>query len=526
VNGATGGGAATMRPSPDGLGEVLRVTRPTDGSLVGELAVTSPHEVPFRVARARAVQEGWASLGPRDRARRLRGLLEAMGGRAREIEDTIVAETGKPRSEALMELITVTDQLRFYLERAPSFLGARGVSTGWLAWKKAHVVRQPLGVIGVISPWNHPFILSMTPVLTALFAGNAVVLKPSEYAPYTGLLAEDLARDAGLPQELVQVVVGGGATGEALVRGGVDKVFFTGGPENAVSVLAAAADALTPAVLELGGKDAAIVLEDADLARAARGIVWGAFMNAGQTCIAVERAYVVEEVFDAFVREVLAQVRRLKAGSMPGHSVGPMTTTAQLRLVEEHLEDAVARGATVLAGGGRTDPASNVLEPTVLTDLDPGCLVLNDETFGPLLPILPVKDGEEALRRANASDYGLSASVWTGTRSRGVEMARRIRAGSVCVNDALVHYGIPGLPFGGVGRSGYGRSKGLEGLAELTRTQSVVVDRLGLKREPWWFPYTRVSERLLRSMFLLRCKGLVRGLPSLALSFLRRRKGP
>jgi acyl-CoA reductase-like NAD-dependent aldehyde dehydrogenase len=519
-------GSAPRWPSPDGWGEIIRVTRPTDGSLVGELAVTSPHEVPRRVARGRAVQKGWASLTAGDRVRHLRGLLEALGGRAREIEETIVAETGKPRTEALLELLTVTDQLRYYLKNASPFLKPRRVSTGWLVWKRAMMVREPLGVIGVISPWNHPFVVSMTPVMTALFGGNAVVLKPSEHAPYTGLLAEDLARDAGLPNDLVQVVVGGAATGEALVRGGVDKIFFTGGAGTAVSVLAAAAESLTPVALELGGKDAAVVLEDADLERAARGIVWGAFMNAGQTCLSVERAYVVEEVFDAFLREVLAQVRQLKVGSTPGLSMGPMTTTAQLSLVEEHLADAVSRGAVVVAGGGRTDPASNVLEPTVLTNLDPGSLVLTEETFGPLLPLIPVKDSEEAVLRANGGDFGLSASVWTRDRSRGLDMARRIRAGSVCVNDALVHYAIPGLPFGGVGKSGYGRSKGLDGLAALTRTRSVVTDWLGLKREPWWFPYSRASERLLRNVFLLRWKGVIRGLPRLAASFLKRAAGP
>ena len=517
-------GSAPTWPSPDGWGEIIRVTRPTDGSLVGELAVTSPHEVPRRVARGRAVQEGWASLTVGDRVRHLRGLLEALGGRAREIEETIVAETGKPRTEALLELVTVTDQLRYYLKNASPFLKPRRVSTGWLVWKRAMMVREPLGVIGVISPWNHPFVVSMTPVITALFGGNAVVLKPSEHAPYTGLLAEDLARDAGLPEDLVQVVVGAGATGEALVRAGIDKVFFTGGGEAATSVLAAAAESLTPAVLELGGKDAAIVLEDADLERAARGVVWGAFTNAGQTCIAVERAFVVEEVFDAFLREVLAQVRKLKAGTTPGLSVGPMTTDDQLLRVEEQLDDAVARGAVVVAGGSRTDPASNVLEPTVLTNLDPGSLVLAEETFGPLLPLIPVKDSEEAVRMANGVDFGLSASVWTRDRSRGMALAGRLRVGSVCVNDALVHYGIPGLPVGGVGRSGYGRSKGLEGLAELTRTRSVVTDRLGLKREPWWFPYTRASERTLRNVFLLRWKGVMGGLSRLAASFLRRRK--
>jgi acyl-CoA reductase-like NAD-dependent aldehyde dehydrogenase len=513
------------RPAPDGWVEVLRVTRPTDGTLVGELAVTSPNEVPRRVDRARAVQVGWASLTPRDRARRLRGLLEAVGAREREIQETIVAETGKPRTEALLELVTVTDLLRYYLRTAPSFLKPRNVSTGWLVWKRALILREPFGVVGVISPWNHPFVLSMTPVVTALFGGNAAVLKPSEHAPYTGLLAEDLARDAGLPEDLVQVVVGGGATGEALVRAGVDKVFFTGGADAARSLLRSAAESLTPVVLELGGKDAAIVLEDADLERAARGIVWGAFMNAGQTCIGVERAYVVEEVFDAFVREVLALVRKLKVGSTQGVSMGPMTTPAQLRRVEEHVDDAVSRGAVVVAGGGRTDPASNVLEPTVLTDLDPDSLVLRDETFGPVLPLMPVRDSEEAVQRANGGDFGLSASVWTRDRARGLEIARRLRTGSVCVNDVLVNYSIPGLPFGGVGRSGYGRSKGMEGLAELTRTQGVAVDRLGLKREPWWFPYSRASERMIRGVLLLRWKGAARAIPRLAATFLRRTTG-
>ena len=512
-------------PSPDGWAEVIRVIRPTDGSLVGELAVTSGHEVARRVARARVVQRGWGSLEPKDRIRRLRGFLEALGARAEEIEETVVAETGKPRTEALLEVMTVTEQLRYYLRAAPSFLKPRRVSTGWLAWKGASIQRDPLGVIGVISPWNHPFALSMTPVLSALFGGNAAVLKPSEHTPYTGLLAEDLARDAGLPDDLVQVVIGGGSTGEALVRAGVDKILFTGAAETGRSVLAVAAESLTPVVLELGGNDPAIVLEDADLERTARGIVWGSFMNAGQNCMAVERAYVVERVFDAFLREILAQVRKLRVGATSRSSVGPMATAAQLRRVEEHLEDAVSRGAVVVVGGGRTDPASNVVEPTVLTNVDTGSLLMLEETFGPVLPLIPVKDAEEALKLANSGDFGLSASVWTQDRSRGRELARSIRAGSVCVNDVLVQYALAGLPFGGTGESGYGRSNGLEGLGEVTRTRSVVVDRLGLKRELWWFPYSRVSERLLRSLFLLRWKGWLRGLPRLVASLVKRGPG-
>jgi len=505
--------------------QVIRVIRPTDGSLVGELAATPRQAVPSKVARTRSVQEGWASLDPGDRVRRLRGLLDAIGSRTREIEETIVAETGKPRAEALVEVITVLDLLRFYLRKAPSFLARKRASAGWLLWKEAFTVREPLGVVGIISPWNYPFILSMTPVVTALFGGNGAVLKPSELTPYTGLLAEDLAREAGLPEGLVQVIVGTGSVGAALVGSGVDKVVFTGGTDTGRRVLAAAADTLTPAVLELGGKDAAIVLEDADLERAARGVLWGAFQNAGQTCISVERVFVVEEVYDRFLKQLLTEVRRIRAGSTPGVDMGPMVMAEQLYRVEAHLQDALDRGGKVVAGGHRADPASNVFHPTILTDLHRGADVLQEETFGPLLPVVPVRDQEEAVRRANETRYGLSASVWTRDRRRGMEVAGRLRAGGVTVNDALVHYGIPALPFGGVGESGFGRTRGLEGLAEMTRTRTIVVDRLGLKREPWWFPYSRVTERILWATLLFRWKGGLRGLVSGTVALVRKKRG-
>ncbi len=523
MTGSTSGaqrGSASLGGDP----EVIRVLRPSDGSLVGELAVTPVHRVPQRVARTRVVQEGWASLSARDRQRRLRGLLTAIGGRTQEIEDTIVAETGKPRIEATIEVTTVVEHLRYHLKHASALFRTQRVSTGWMVWKTAFIQREPLGVVGVISPWNYPFILAMNPTMTALFGGNGVVLKPSEFTPYSGLLVEELVRDAGLPEGLVQVVIGGGATGEALVRSGVDKVFFTGGSHTGRSVLAAAAESLTPVVLELGGKDPAIVLEDADLERAARGIVWGGLLNAGQTCISIERVYVVEEVFDAFLREALTQVRKLRTGSTNGVEVGPMTTPAQLRWVEDQLAEAVEGGATVVTGGNRTDPASNVLEPTILTNLDPDSGILRRETFGPVLPVIQVKDGEEAVEKANGIPLGLSASVWTKDRSRGISLAQRLRVGAVCINDALVHFGVPSLPFGGVGESGFGRSNGEEGLKEMTRTRSVLVDRLGLKREPWWFPYSRGTERMLKGALLYRLKGGVRGFLAGATHVLRKRR--
>lgn len=501
--------------------EVIRVLRPADGSLVGELAVTPSQDVSRRVARGRSVQTGWASLTPRDRARRLSALLTVMEVHAKEVEDTIVAETGKPRLEAVAEFTATVDLVRYYLKTAAAFLKPKRVGTGWMVWKKGRILREPWGVVGIIAPWNFPFLLSMNPTATALFGGNAVVLKPSEFSPYSGLLVEDLARDAGLPEDLVQVVIGTGTTGEALVRSGVDKVFFTGGSETGKKVMAAASDTLTPVALELGGKDAAIVLEDADLDRTVPGVVWGAFQNAGQACLSIERVFVEESIYDSFLRGVLAEVRRVRAGSNGGVDVGPLTTDQQLKKVEKVLAEATKRGAAVLVGGTRTDPASNVLQPTVITDLPSGTALLNEETFGPVIPIVPVKDAEEAVKRTNEVPYGLGASVWTGDKKRGEALAARLQAGGVCVNDVISIYGVPSLPFGGVARSGFGRSKGEEGLAEMTRSRSVLVDRFGLKREPWWFPYSKESERLTRAGMVFRLKGGLKGLLAAAWFLLR-----
>jgi acyl-CoA reductase-like NAD-dependent aldehyde dehydrogenase len=289
--------------------------------------------------------------------------------------------------------------------------------------------------------------------------------------------------------------------------------------------MAAAAESLTPVVLELGGKDAAIVLEDADLERAARGILWGAFQNAGQTCISVERVFVVEEVHDLFLKQLLDEIRKLKAGSTPGVDVGPIVVPHQLTKVEAQLQEALDRGGRVLAGGHRADPASNVFHPTLLADVHGASEVLHEETFGPILPVVRVRDQEEAIRRTNETRYGLSASVWTGDRRRGLDVAGRLRVGGVTVNDVLVHYGIPGLPFGGVGDSGFGRTRGLDGLAEVTRTRVTVVDRLGLPREPWWFPYSRATETLLWATLVSRWKRGFRGLVAGTVDLVRRKRG-
>jgi acyl-CoA reductase-like NAD-dependent aldehyde dehydrogenase len=374
------------------------------------------------------------------------------------------------------------------------------ISTGWMVGKSAYTYREPYGVIGVITPWNYPFLLVADTVAAALFTGNSVVVKPSEFTPFSAMKLRDLCREAGLADGLVEIVTGDDHTGMALVESGVDKVVFSGSSHNGRKVMAAAARSLTPVALELSGKDPAIVLDDADLERAARGVVYGAFYNAGQTCISTERVLVMDGIYDEFVERVTELTRDLRAGTEGDYDVGPMVTPQQLRVVESHLADALARGARVTVGGERLAPESNVFLPTVLVDVDQSMRVVWEETFGPLLPVMRVRDEEEAVRLANVSPFGLFASVWTEDREHGEEVAERLKAGGVSVNDTLSHYGVPGLPMGGVGESGFGRRRGAAGLEELCRTRSVLVHRTGLSRELWWFPYTERGTRLMRAL--------------------------
>jgi succinate-semialdehyde dehydrogenase/glutarate-semialdehyde dehydrogenase len=498
---------------------VLEVRRPSDGSVLGRVPVQGPAEVAEAVARARRIQAEWAAFPTEDRIRRMRALLPALAEAREEIAETIRAETGKPELEAYAEVAVIADLLRHYVATARAVLKPRKVSTGWLLGKRAAVYREPYGVVAVISPWNYPFILVMDPVISALFAGNAAIVKPSEFTPLTALAAQKLFERAHLPNGLVQVVTGDGTTGAALVGADVDKISFTGSTTTGRRVMEAAARRLTPVTMELGGKDPAIVLEDADLERAAAGIAFGAFFNAGQTCISVERVYVVESVYEAFADRISAVTRSLRAGSADGVDVGPMTTAPQLEIVEAQLHDALERGARPVAGGSRADPASNVMLPTVLVDVDPESTLMTNETFGPLLPLMRVRDEEAAIEQANRGAFGLFASVWTRDVERGMAVARRLRAGGVSVNDVLTHYAVPGLPMGGVGQSGFGRNRGDEGLREMSRTRSMLVHRWGRRREVFWFPYGSRKLETVRALVEWRTGG---GLGRLLRSFLGR----
>ncbi len=471
----------------------IDVHDPRSGTIIGSIPDQGPAEVAEAVADARDAFTRWGRLSFVERTEHLLRVRDQLLDRVDEVTDVIVRETGKLPAEALVnEVMVVTETIAYYAKHGAKALKPERARTGMLGHKRATRTFEPMGVVGVISPWNYPFTLSMTPVVTALFAGNTVVLKPSEITPFTGLLIGDLFADtaAGGPYEgIVQVVTGGGATGEALVRAGVQRVCFTGSARTGRKVMAAAADTLTPVLLELGGKDPMIVCADADLDRASAGAVWGAFQNCGQTCASVERVYVEAPVYDDFVDRVVERTRAIRQGVGPSSDLGSMTFPPQLETVERHLVDALAKGARALTGGRRVPGREGLwFEPTVLVDVDHDMEIMRDETFGPVLPIMKVGDTDEALRLANDSTYGLNSSVWTRDLAKGEAIARRIEAGNVCVNDAIVSYGVADLPFGGVKESGIGRVHGLQALREFSVAKSVLVDRGGLSREPWWFP--------------------------------------
>jgi succinate-semialdehyde dehydrogenase/glutarate-semialdehyde dehydrogenase len=454
------------------------------------------------VERARAAQRAWGALPPRERARQMRGVRRVLVRRMDALVETIRAETGKPAVEALAHEVTIVAGLiRSYERRAPRVLRARRVRMGPLMLtRRGTKLYEPFGVVGVISPWNYPFSLPAIPVVSALFAGNAVVLKPSEVTPRCGDWVADLVRE-GLPDhpDLVQVVHGMGDVGAALVRSGVDKLVFIGSTETGKKVLQGAAERLTPVVMELGANDVAIVCEDADLERAAAGVVWGAMANAGQVCMSVERALVPDAIYDRFAAAVAAEMGRLRVGAGDDADVGRLIFPRQRDIIQRTVDDAAAHGARIAAGGrSREEGGAVFYEPTLILEAT-GEMELNRcETFGPVLPLVRVRDEEEAVRLANEGPFGLNASVWTRSPARGLRIARRIPAGMVIVNDALANFGIPELPYGGVRQSGFGRMMGDEGLLEFSQIKAVAETRLPLRRELTWFPYRPKTYALLR----------------------------
>jgi acyl-CoA reductase-like NAD-dependent aldehyde dehydrogenase len=490
----------------------LRVTNPATGELVAEVPGSTPADVEAAFARARAAQPAWAAAGFGERARQLRKLARALRDDD-GLVDTLVAENGKPRYEAeLIEVFYTLELTRFYTGRA----GRRALRDDLrqpliFANKRARVSYHARGVVGVIGPWNFPLLNNFADCLAPLVAGNAVVLKPSQHTPLTSLRVAEIWRQAGLPADVFQVVAGAGGVGEA-VANAADMVFFTGSAEAGRKVAQSAAARLVPAVLELGGTSAMIVLADADLPRAAQAAVWSGFAGSGQVCIRTERVLVEAAVADRFVELTAAEIRKLRQGvpprgaDTPEIDVGAITFAPQIERAERHIADALARGARVVTGGGpRTDLGpGRFFGPTLIADATPEMAVMREETFGPVLPVMRVRDAEEAIRIANESPMGLSGSVWSGDVERARALAQRLEAGSVCVNDVLFNYFVVEAPLGGVKRSGIGFRHGGEALRQFCRVETVVEDHplLGwlspfLARQ-LTFPYRRRTQRLLR----------------------------
>jgi len=478
-----------------------RLKNPVTLEPVGEFDAQNETEVSAALECARKAQPAWASLGFDARGRYLQRAVQHLIARQDDFVETIVAETGKPAVEAYAsEIVASCDVLTFYAKRARRILADRTVPVHLVKNKKLRISYRPLGVVGIITPWNFPFLLSLNPTAQALMAGNAVLLKPSEVTAFSGQLLQELFEAAGLPEGVFQVLLGDGETGRALCESGVDKISFTGSVDTGRKVGEICGRNLVPCTLELGGKDPMVVCADADLERAANGAVFGAFANSGQVCISTERVYVVDEVADDFTAKVVEKTAALRQGEGGEIDVGAMVTPGQLEIVERQVADAVAKGARVLAGG-RRNPAYPGLffEPTVLADVNHEMEVMRQETFGPVLPIMRVRDEEEALSRANDSRYGLNANVWTRDKRKGVEMAKAIDAGAVVVNDCMVVYGVTEAPFGGRKDSGIGQVNGEVGLRSYCHAQAILVDRFGGKAESSWYPHTgRKLDRMKR----------------------------
>jgi acyl-CoA reductase-like NAD-dependent aldehyde dehydrogenase len=496
-----------------GSADSIVVENPATGEAIATLAACTPEQLAEMVARARRAQPAWEALGFEGRGRILRRMQKWVLDNAERFLDTLVSETGKTREDAaLAELNYAATSFGFWAKKASRYLADERVKTAnpLLFGRKIIIRYEPVGVVGVIGPWNYPFTNTIGDAIPALAAGNAVVVKPSSVTPLTSLLIEEGFRACGIPDDVFQVAVGRGALGSDLIDE-VDAVMFTGSTETGKLVMERAARTLTPVSLELGGKDPMVVLADADVERAANAAVYFSMQNAGQTCISVERVYVEEPIYDQFTNLVAEKTRQLRQG-VPGSfgsvEIGSFINPPQAEIVEAHVKDAVDRGAKILAGGHRGIGPGTFYEPTVLADVTHDMECMREETFGPTLPIMKVADADEAIRLANDTPYGLQASVYTRDIAKGEAVARRIEAGAVAVNDTSSNYFALEAPMGGWKTSGLGVRHGPEGIRKYTKRQTIMLTRFAPKKDLYMFPYRAgTSKMLVRALKLLYGRG-------------------
>jgi acyl-CoA reductase-like NAD-dependent aldehyde dehydrogenase len=481
--------------------DTLPSINPATGEVLAHFERTPVSLLPEIVSHARIAQAVWANLPLRDRCAKLRVLRERIMALRIGLADAVVRESGKPRVEALFaDIFVALDSAEYWSRNAADALRTRRVphhSTAAKA-KRGYLAYDPLGVIAIISSWNYPLAIPLSQIIPAIAAGNAVVCKTSDFTPQCGALIEKLFIDAGFPNDLVKIVQGGGEVGQALIDASPDKVMFTGSVATGRRVAEACAKTLIPSVLELGGKDAMIVLADADLEVASSAAVWGSYTNCGQVCLSVERLFVEQGAAEKFIALCVEKTKKLHIGpgSDSATDVGPLIRPHHVKRMIDLLDDAVSRGANVLCGGSaRPDLGPNFFEPTVIAGVDSSMKLFQEETFGPILAIRVVKDAKEAIAQANDSPFALAASIWTREKSRGMAIASELRAGAVMVNDAISYFGIAEAPHGGCGASGWGRTHGKAGLLEMVPMKYIDVDGLPRSEKPWWYRYGLDLER-------------------------------
>lgn len=484
--------------------EQLIVVSPATGEQVGTAPVLDAAAVAELAGRARAAQPGWQAMGFDGRSLVLRRMQRWLAKHGPEVIETVQAETGRIFEDTVLELLYPLAALGYWAKHAKKYLGEHRVTPNspFLAGKKLRARYEPYGLIGVIAPWNFPITIGFGDCIPALAAGNAVILKPSEFTPLSIEIVRRGLLECGLPEDVFQVATGAGATGAALVDE-VDMVMFTGSTATGRKIGIRAAERLIPAALELGGKDPMIVLADANLERAANLTVYGSLVNSGQVCLSTERVYVEAQVYDEFVDLVTTKVERLRQGVpvAPGAvDVGAIITPAQLEIIDSQVQDAIAKGAHVLTGGKAvTDGSGRFYQPTVMVGVDHTMKCMTEETFGPLIPIMKVADADEAIRLANDTRYGLAATIVTRDRKRGAILARQIMAGSVSVNDILFHCFAFNLPMGGVKTSGIGTRHGADGIQKFCRKQALLIAHSFPDRDIHMYPTSpKVSPTLLK----------------------------
>jgi acyl-CoA reductase-like NAD-dependent aldehyde dehydrogenase len=491
--------------------ETIPSIDPATGNILAQFEKTLPASLPEILSRARAAQAAWSAVPTRKRCSQLRVLRDSMMASRDALADAVVGESGKPRVEALFaDLFVALDTAEYFSkhgvrllrpERVPHHSSAGKAKSGRLFY-------DSVGVIGIISSWNYPLAIPLGQIVPAVAAGNAVVSKTSDFTPQCGALIEKLFADAGFPKNLVTVIQGGGELGQALIEAAPDKIMFTGSVATGRRVAEACAKKLIPSVLELGGKDAMIVLADANVEVAASAAVWGSYTNCGQVCLSVERLFVEQPIEEKFLALCVEKTKKLRLGPGcdPATDVGPLIRPQHVQRMRDLVHDAVARGARVLCGGKpRPDLGANFFAPTVMAGVNSSMRLFEEETFGPILAVQSVEDAEEAVVRANDSTFALAASVWTSDAKRGQAIAARLRAGAVMVNDAISYFGIAEAPHGGCGASGWGRTHGKAGVLEMVQQKYIDVDRLPGREKPWWYRYgpdlERAADAFLRFEF-------------------------